>query len=337
MIPEPRAATIHFHGSSVALPFHPPYTRSRVDALFFYQLIAVGKLGSMVNGVTENDMNRAFVIVWIVVLGWMSYTPAQEVRVEKDIAYLGPERAEKLDLYLPAKVDKGQRCPGIVIIHGGGFTGGDKGAKREQNIGTTLAGHGYVCVSINYALAKSGEPTWPRNLHDCKQAVRFLRKNADKYQVESNHIGVIGGSAGGHLAAMVGLTDAKAGLDPSGPDAGISCRVQAVVAMYGPAELRKDTVMLPGTRAEKPELYKQASPVTHVAKDNPPVLILHGTADKLVPVEQSELLAAALKKAGVEHQLVIIEGAPHSFDLQPKQRDLRPLVVGFFDKHLRSK
>jgi len=165
----------------------------------------------------------------------------------------------------------------------------------------------------------------------------FLRKHAEKYHVDPDHIGVIGGSAGGHLAAMVGLTDAKAGLDPAGPDAGISCRVQAVVTMYGPAELRKDTVMLPGTREQVPDLYKLASPVTHVSKDNPPVLLLHGTADKLVPVTQSEQLAEALKKAGVEHRLIIVEGAPHSFDLQPKQRDLRPLVIGFFDKHLKGK
>jgi acetyl esterase/lipase len=282
-------------------------------------------------------MKLAFGIGCLIVLCAPAIVAAQEVRIEKDIAYLGADRTEKADLYLPPKVKKGQRFPGIVIIHGGGFTGGDKGAKREQNIGTTLAGHGYVCMSINYALAKAGQPTWPRNLHDCKQAVRFLRKNAEKYHIDPDHIGVIGGSAGGHLAAMVGLTSPKAGLDPKGPDADISCRVQAVVTMYGPGELRKDTVMLPGTREQVPELYKLASPVTHAARDNPPVLILHGTADKLVPVAQSELLAEALKKAGVEHQLVIVEGAPHSFDLQPKQRDLRPLVVGFFDKYLKRK
>jgi len=282
-------------------------------------------------------MKLAPLISSVLVLCCASWGSAQEVRIEKDLAYLEPDRVEKLDLYLPAKADKGQRFPGIVIIHGGGFTGGDKGAKREQNIGSTLAANGYVCISINYALAKPGQPTWPRNLHDCKQAVRFLRKHAEKYHVDPDHIGVIGGSAGGHLSAMVGLTDAKAGLDPMGPDAGISCRVQAIVTMYGPAELRKDTVKLPGTREQVPDLYKLASPVTHVSKDNPPVLLLHGTADKLVPVTQSEQLAEALKKAGVEHQLIIVEGAPHSFDLQPKQRDLRPLVVGFFDKHLKGK
>lgn len=258
-----------------------------------------------------------------------------ELLIEKDVAYLGPERAEKLDLYRPAETPAGVRHPGIVIIHGGGFTGGDKGAAREQNIGTNLAEHGYVCVSVNYLLAAPGKPSWPQNLHDCKQAVRFLRVNADKYHVDRERIGVIGGSAGGHLAAMVGLTGSEAGLDPPGPHADVSCRVQAVVPMYGPATLRRDTAMLSRTRDEDPKLYELASPVTHITADDPPFLILHGTSDTTVPVEQSETLAAALKQGGVPNKLVIVEGAPHSFHLQPKQRDLRPLVIDFFDKHLK--
>ena len=93
------------------------------------------------------------------------------VRVEKDVSYLGPECAEKADLYLPPTFEAGKKYPGIVIIHGGGWTGGDKGAAREKNIGTTLASHGYVCMSINYALAKTGSPTFPQNIQDCKRAV----------------------------------------------------------------------------------------------------------------------------------------------------------------------
>lgn len=258
-----------------------------------------------------------------------------EVIVEKDLVYLPGDRAEKLDMYRPAETPPGVKRPGIVIIHGGGFTGGDKGAAREQNIGTNLAEHGYVCVSVNYLLAAEGKPSWPQNLHDCKLAVRFLRINAEKYHVDPRHIGVIGGSAGGHLAAMLGLTGSEAGLDPPGPHADVSCRVQAVVPMYGPAELRRDTLMLPRKREEDPKLYELASPVTHVSADDPPFLVLHGTADKTVPYEQSEILAAALKKGGVPAELVLVEGAPHTFHLQPKQRDLRPLVIGFFDKHLK--
>lgn len=261
-----------------------------------------------------------------------------DVRVAHDLPFLGEGRAEKLDLYLPAKVDKGQRFPGIVIIHGGGWTGGTKRGAREQNIGTTLAKHGYVCISIDYLLAAKDKPVWPQNLHDCKTAVRWLRSHADKYHVDVNRIGVIGGSAGGHLALMVGLTGREAGLDPKEPYGAFSCQVQAVIDLYGPADLThrgRDHVMLPGTLADKPELYKQASPVTYARKGNPPVLILHGTKDATVPVEQSQRMADALKKAGVEHELVLVEGAPHSFHLEPKEKDLRPLVLGFLKKHLK--
>lgn len=260
-----------------------------------------------------------------------------EVIITKDLAYLPEGRQEKLDLYRPAgEPPAGTLWPGVVIIHGGGWTGGDKGAKREINIGTTLASHGYVCISINYVLAKPGQPTWPTNLQDCKLAVRWLRKHANLYHIDPNHIGAIGGSAGGHLTAMLGVVGPEDGLEPM-EDSAYSSRVQAAVPMYG-AMLSSSppmNLMLGSTKAEKPELYAQALATTHISKDDPPFLLLHGTADALVPVAQSEGFAKRLAEVGIEHQLVIIEGAPHTFDLQPKQRDLRPLVLGFFDKHLK--
>jgi acetyl esterase/lipase len=224
----------------------------------------------------------------------------------------------------------------VVIIHGGGWSGGEKRAAREINIGTTLALNGYVGMSIDYVLANSEHPgpTWPQNLHDCKTAVRWLRANAERLQVDPAHIGVIGGSAGGHLAAMVGLTGGE--LDPPGDG---DTRVQCAVDLYGPVLWfeQRDLTMFRKTRAEAPELYKQADPRSHIDKSDPPLLILHGTADKTVPVADSEALAAAMKAAGAAHQLEIIPDAPHTFHLQPKQRDLRPLVLGFFDKHLKAK
>jgi len=266
-------------------------------------------------------------------------TAAENVRVEKDVDYLGPDRKEKADLYLPVDVPKGRRCPGVVIIHGGGWSGGDKGQAREINIGTTLAQHGYVCMSINYVLATkdSTAVTWPQNLHDCKTAVRWLRKNAARLQLDPDHIGAIGGSAGGHLTAMLALTEAKDGLDPKGPYGEFPCRIQAAVDLYGPADLLTwlDISMFRKTRAEAPDLYRAASPATYADKNDPPLLIMHGTADKTVDVQQSKDFAAALAKAGTPHELVIVEGAPHTFHLQPKQQDLRPLVLGFFDKYLK--
>lgn len=261
---------------------------------------------------------------------------ADEIRTEHDVDFLGGGRKEKADLYLPANPQPGQKFPAVVIIHGGGWSGGEKRAAREINIGTTLALNGYVGMSIDYVLANSEHPgpTWPQNLHDCKTAVRWLRANAERLQIDPAHIGVIGGSAGGHVAAMVGLCGGE--LDPPGVG---DCRVQCAVDLYGPVLWfeQRDLAMFRKTRAEAPELYKQADPRSHIDANDPPLLILHGTADKTVAVADSEALAAAMKAAGAAHQLEIIPNAPHTFHLQPKERDLRPLVLGFFDRHLKGK
>lgn len=268
------------------------------------------------------------------------------VRVEKDVVYLAAERAEKADLYLPPTFESGKKYPGVVIIHGGGWTGGDKGAAREKNIGTTLASHGYVCMSINYALAKTGSPTFPQNIQDCKRAVRWLRKNAARFQLDAAHIGAIGGSAGGHLTALLAVSGPEAGLDP-GEDAEYSCRIQAAVPMYPhcaaswegqvPPKPYPNLPMFAKPQAEAPALWDSASPIQQLSKDDPPMLILHGTADKTTPLDQSTRFHEAAKLIGVPSELIVIKGAPHSFHLQPKQRDLRPDVLMFFDQHLKPR
>ena len=266
-----------------------------------------------------------------------------KVKIVKDVSFLGEGRTEKLDFYLP-EGDGNARRPTVVIIHGGGWHGGDKAAGREQNIGNTLAAAGYVCASVNYRLSVKSDdlPTrlrsvWPKNLHDCKTAVQFLRANAEKYRIDVDHIGAIGGSAGGHLVAMLAFTEASDGLEPSGPYKSLSSRIQAVVPMYGVHDVAK-RARAKGTDLSESdaELCRQASPVSYVTSDDPPALILHGTEDALVPVEQSRILHASLKAAYVPTELIVIEGAPHSFHLQPKQRDLRRKVVAFFDKHLKN-
>lgn len=275
----------------------------------------------------------------------------REIRVEQDIGYLGPDREEKADLYAPVPKHPYERFPGVVIIHGGGWVGGDKGRDREINIGTNLAKAGYVCLSINYQL---GDGAWPGNLHDCKKAVQYLRQQADALQVDAGFIGAIGGSAGGHLASMLGVTGPDAGLEPEGPLSGFSSRVQAVVDMYGVAnigarremdDLGNPTGPAKGGNAAKvigedPQLWDFASPVHHLGKDDPPFLVLHGTADTTVDRDQSIEFAAKLKAAGVPCELRLIEGIGHTFDLQswrkkPLPDDLRPVVIGFFDRHLK--
>ena len=255
---------------------------------------------------------------------------ADDLKIEKDIAYLGAERKEKADLYLPAEVAKDAKLPAVLLIHGGGWVGGDKAAAREQNIGPTLAQHGYAVLSINYKLGEKDKvaEAWPQNIHDCKTGVRWLRVNAEKYHLDSDHIGVIGGSAGGHLSELIGVTGPADGLDPKQPWGDVSTKVNCVVDLYGAIQM--------STKPIDEKSDPKTSVLTYLDRSDPPFLILHGTADKTVPIEFSRQLAAALTKAGIENELIEIEGAPHTFHLQPKQRDLRPVVLAFFDKHLKA-
>lgn len=261
-----------------------------------------------------------------------------DIRMEASVAYLPESRKEKADLYFPKETPKGRKLPAVVIIHGGGWSGGKRDAAREINIGSTLARNGYIGMSIDYKLSYNKQAVWPTNLWDCKIAVRWLRVNAGKLGVDPDRIGVIGGSAGGHLSAMMALTMPEDGLDPTEPYGNVSCAVKCGIDLYGPADLATyhDVGMLGKTFAEAPELYRKASPVTYIRSNSPPILILHGTADTTVKVRQSEIFAAKLKEAGVTHELVVIPDAPHTFHLQPAQRDLRPVVLGFLNRYLKG-
>ena len=281
-----------------------------------------------------------------------------EVGFVADIPYLGPERSEKLDIYYPDQADAGKRFPAVIMIHGGGWVGGDKGKKREKNIGPILARHGYVCLSINYKLIDQ-EPVWQQTIADCKNAVKFARFRADEYRINPEKIGVIGGSAGGYLALMVGLTDHEAGIGEDGLYPGISARVQAVVDMYGkgnlltaqetdsdgyPTGVLKDANsvrFLGGTRDEIPDIWKKASPINHISADDPPVIILHGRRDKTNDYYQAVELARALKASGVENYLYLLPNAGHTFSLQydardkPLDHDLSGIVLDFFNRNLK--
>jgi acetyl esterase/lipase len=262
-----------------------------------------------------------------------------DIRMERDVAYLPAGRGEKADLYFPSNTPPDAKLPAIVWIHGGGWNNGERDGRREIAVCSALARGGYLTMSIDYKLAYGKYEVWPTNLWDCKTAVRWLRVNAGRLGIDPKRIGVMGGSAGGHLAAMVALTTPADGLDPAEPYGNVSCAVSCCVDMYGisDAGTYHDAKMLGKTFEEAPGLYRVASPVTYVRGNSVPFLILCGTADTIVNPEQSKLLAKTLKDAGAQEQLVDVPGAPHSFDLEPKQRDLRPLVLGFLDEHLKGK
>jgi acetyl esterase/lipase len=273
------------------------------------------------------------------------------------VSYLGAGRTEKLDVYLPAKPAPGVRSPAFVCIHGGGWMNLSKSEGRSVEICTTLAKAGYVTVSIDYRM---GPGAWPTNLFDCKNAVRFLRAHAADYRLDPERIAVGGGSAGGHLAQLVGFTSGNLDLEPVGaatPYPGVSDTVRAVVDLYGPSSVwiteKTHANQPPAERQAKlaerlavfgaadatANVLRVASPITHITNDSPPVLILHGLNDPNVELDQSRDLAAAQKSHGVAHELIFVEGAGHSFDLetwnkQPLSRDLRPVVLAFLAKHL---
>lgn len=274
------------------------------------------------------------VLVWLVAGGVVvaSTAPNQPgVRITHDLAYLGGARTEKADLYVPAGVETKGLRPAILVIHGGGWVGGDKAAEREVNICTTLALHGYVAMSINYHLGTKGQvaASWPQNIRDCKTAVRWLRTNASAWGIDPARIGVLGSSAGGHLASMLGVTGEGAPFDePAG--AVTPARVSAVVALYAPIQLGLGPLDEAADRRTSPLSYLDSR------RAIPPFLLIHGTADRDVSVERSRAFAAALAAAGVEHRLVLVEGATHSFALQPAPMDLRPVVLGFLATWMRA-
>lgn len=267
------------------------------------------------------------------------YVPAypKDLKVEVDVAYLPGDRKEKLDIYHPLGVPKGQLAPAVIFYHGGGFNDGDKAKEREVGICSELARAGFLAVSVNYKLRRMpGQVTWPRNIHDCKLALRWVRDNAARLSVDPKRIAVMGGSAGAAIAALLAYTEPSDGLEP--PEAGADAppEVVCVVDLYGPVELMTyhDMKMFAKTREEAPELYKQASPLTYLDKDDPPTFVVHGTADETVNIEQSEKLVAKLKELGVPHEYVVVEHAPHSFDLRPLQMDLKPPILAFLRKYL---
>jgi acetyl esterase/lipase len=232
-----------------------------------------------------------------------------------DISFLGAERREKLDLYFPSGDFRSNR-PAVVFIHGGGFTGGDKAEYRSASVSADLCRAGYVVVSCNYVLGpKTKEGVWPQNIADCRNAVRWARAHGKELGVDPARIAVAGGSAGGYLALMVGLSDDKTG--PGGdPAAKHSAKVSAVIDMYGVVNFSKhgkgDVV---GATAAEQKAYL---PELQCDAQDPAVLILHGTADTTVDIAQSDDMAKALRSAKTSYEYIVVEGAPHTFDLHPK-------------------
>jgi acetyl esterase/lipase len=257
------------------------------------------------------------------------------VQAFRDLEYVTNGHARhRLDLYLPEKPER--PLPVILWIHGGGWTNGDK----DRVPIAWFATNGYAIAAINYRFSQHA--IFPAQIHDCKAAVRWLRANAAKYALDPNHFGAWGGSAGGHLVALLGTTAGVKDLEGTEGNNDQSSSVQAVVDWYGPTDFltagRKDTRtnLIGGDPPTNREAARKASPMTYVSKDAAPFLIMHGDRDRTVPISQSETFAAALKKAGAAARFVVVKDAGHDGARFTNAEHLKQ-VEAFFGEHLRGK
>ncbi len=273
------------------------------------------------------------------------------VRMERDLAYVpGGDEAQRLDLYLP-ELSSESPLPLIVHIHGGGWMGGSKFPCPFVG----MVARGYAVASVEYRFSQKAK--FPAQIQDCQAAIRWLRANAGKYQIDPEKVGVVGGSAGGHLSALVGTAGGTGTFPPIGGNEDQSDRVQAVCDIYGPADFTtvvkqaaedknvknifefnspKDPYSsLIGVPLETEAKSRAVSPVTYVSEDDPPILILHGTHDALVPYAQSVQFAEVLKAKGVPVWLQTLPGAGHGGPVFGKPVVIQ-LMQNFFDKHLKG-
>jgi acetyl esterase/lipase len=246
-----------------------------------------------------------------------------------------------LDIYLPANA-KG-KIPLVVLIHGGGWWVNDKYADLGYMKKTIaeLVSQGFALASIDYRW--STQAIFPAQIQDCNRAVSFLYENADTYGFDTKRFAVLGWSAGGHLASLLGLSKNNNVLNFFMPNSNKNFNIKAVVDFYGPAEMvllpkadddkSPEGILLGAAPLDRPDLAKIASPVTYVDKRDPPFLIIHGEKDDMVSPKQSKLLQAWLNTEGVQNELFIVKDAPH-YGVMFDADAVRIKVVDFLKKWL---
>lgn len=298
---------------------------------------------------TRARLGLVIVLGFLAWMGQPSSVPAQKkkgpaplpesIELLRDVEFgKGGERPLKMHILRPKK-QPAEAMPVLAWVHGGGWIGGSK----DSGIGllAPYAARGYFCASVEYRFSK--EALFPAQIEDCKCAIRFLRAKAKEYNLDPERIGVWGGSAGGHLVALLGTSGHVKELEGKGGWEKYSSRVQAVCDFCGPSDFIQIVTdsngakapvekLLGGSPLEVKDKAALASPVTHITRDAPPILIVHGDQDKLVPLNQAEILAAALKKAGAPHTLYIVKGQGHGLG----GPEVHNTVREFFDRVLKA-
>lgn len=235
--------------------------------------------------------------------------------------------------------------PAIVFLFGGAWRSGNR--NQGTNHLARFAERGYFCASIDYRFSQ--QALFPAQLHDAKCAIRFLRAKAREFNLNPDRIGVWGMSSGAHLAALLGTSAGVAELEGEGGWKEFPSHVNAVVDMFGPTDFLKmdaaggglfphnaaespESRLIGGPIQDHPEKAAAANPIKYVSRDDPPFLILHGTADQLVPFNQSELLVAALKAAEVPVRFHPVPGGQHGF----LEVQIGGVIDEFFDQYLKD-
>ena len=264
--------------------------------------------------------------------------PERDARIAETMRYGGSDAHPlTMDYYKPTGAGP---HPAVVIVHGGGWVGGNSRSGSEAYAADWLAPAGYAVFSINYRLAPGA--TFADQIADVQRAIRFVRHNAARHGVDPARIAVLGGSAGGYLSNMVGLLPFTHGTGDAVDQE--SDQLSAVVTMFGPSVLaampgaidiaRKGGLLGPGPVT--PEKLLAASPIAHIRADAPPFLLIHGDTDESVPFSQSTLLLDALNGAGVKAELVVIPNGKHATGTwtQPNQPDWEAETVRFLNTAL---
>jgi acetyl esterase/lipase len=266
--------------------------------------------------------------------------PPATVDFQPDITYATID-GEELKLNLSRPKDAHGALPCVVVIHGGAWRGGHRNGHND--ITWNFANRGFVAATVSYRFCP--KHPFPAQVQDVKAAVRFLRANCEKFNIDPKRLGAVGFSAGAHLSMMLGTMDREDGLDDVGEHTDQSSKVQAVVAFFGPTDLLltypevtrpllKD--FLGDLPENVPQIAKRASPITYVSPGDAPMLLYQGTKDPLVPHQQAIVMADALTKAGVPGRVELMLGGGHGWS----GNDLKRTAEGtfaFFEEQLKAK
>lgn len=266
--------------------------------------------------------------------------------IERDIVYAtNGDRQMLLDVY---RLPSDKPLPLVIWIYGGAW---DWGSKDRSNPIIGLVARGYAVSSISYT--KSREEIFPAVINDCRAAVSFLRFNAARYNLDPNRFGAAGESSGGHLTALLGTVGDTEEFTNHPITKKASSALQAVSPWCGPTDFLKlndvkcaqdyskktsaPSRLLGAPIKEVPDECRQANPITYISKSDPPFFIVHGDRDFTVPLNQSELLHAALQQAGVPSALHIVQGGDHGFSkVETTREQVVEKVAEFFDGQFKK-